>query len=152
MNNQDFTLAILVDKSPKEAFDAINDVRGWWSGAIEGRTDRLGEEWTYRYKDFHYSKQKIAEFVPGKKVVWDIVDSAINFVDDKTEWNGTKIVFDIAKKGGETEVRFTHVGLAPESECFDSCSDAWSSYITGSLKSLIERGAGRPNPSEQRAQ
>jgi hypothetical protein len=141
MKNQDFTVAIEVDMSPEEAFDAINDVRGWWTGAIEGRTDRLGDEWTYRYEDFHYSKQKNAELAPGKKVVWQIVDARLNYVDNKTEWIGTRIVFDIARRGDKTEVRFTHEGLAPTCECFDAVADAWSSYIKGGLKTRIEQGA-----------
>ena len=56
MNNQDLTISILVDKSPAEAFAAINNVRGWWSETIEGPTDQVGKEWVYRYKDIHYSK------------------------------------------------------------------------------------------------
>ena len=35
---------------------------------------------------------------------------------------------------------FTHVGLAPQVECYDTCSDAWTSLIQGSLKQLIETG------------
>jgi hypothetical protein len=35
---------------------------------------------------------------PGKKVVWRVMDSQLNFVKDKTEWNGTEIVFDIMRK------------------------------------------------------
>ena len=53
---------------------------------------------------------------------------------------GTTITFDIARKGDRTEVVFTHVGLKPAVECFDTCSDAWTSLIQGSLKELIETG------------
>jgi hypothetical protein len=141
---------IIVDQTPAKAFAAINDVRGWWSGEIEGGTEKLGDVFTYRYKDIHYSKQTITESVPGKKVVWLIVDSSLNFNDDKTEWNGTKVTFEIAKKGGKTEVRFTHVGLAPESECYDACLDAWGSYINGSLRRLIATGKGKPNAKEKK--
>ena len=62
------------------------------------------------------------------------------FVEDKTEWVGTTITFDISFKGDQTEVVFTHVGLQPAVECYDTCSDAWSSLIQGSLRHLIETG------------
>jgi hypothetical protein len=149
MNNQDLSTSFSVDQTPQEAFDAINNVRGWWSGEIEGGTDKLGDEFTYRYKDIHYSKQKITESVPGKKVVWLVLDSYLKFVEDKNEWNGTRITFEIAKKGDKTEVRFTHVGLAPDHECFGACSSAWGSYINGSLRSLITTGKGQPNQKEK---
>jgi hypothetical protein len=150
MNHQDYTTVFTVDQTPKECFAAINNVRGWWSGQIEGDTDKLGAEWTYRYKDIHRSTQKITELVPGKKVVWHVLDSYLKFVEDKTEWNGTDIVFDISQKDGKTEVRFTHVGLAPAIECFNKCSDAWSSIINGSLQSLITGGKGQPFEKEER--
>jgi hypothetical protein len=148
MNDQNLTIAFTVDQTPGEAFAAINNVRGWWSGEIEGSTGKLGDEFTYRYKDVHRSKQKITESIPGKKVVWLVLDSQLNFVNDKSEWNGTKITFEIAKKGDKTEVRFTHVGLVPEHECFNACSNAWGSYINGSLRSLITTGKGQPNRKE----
>jgi hypothetical protein len=149
MNDQNFTTAFTIDQTPEEAFAAINNVRGWWSGEIEGSTDKLGDEVTYRYKDVHYSKQKITELIPGKKVVWFVLDSQLNFVSDKSEWNGTKIAFEIAKKGDKTEVHFTHVGLVPDYECYGACSNAWGSYINGSLRSLITAGKRQPNQKEK---
>jgi hypothetical protein len=148
MAKHDLTASFMVDKSPDEAFAAINNVRAWWSGDIDGVTDKLGAEWTYRYKDIHYSKQKIIEMIPGRKVVWLVLDSYLSFIKDKDEWNGTKITFDIATEGDKTEVKFTHVGLAPEDECYEACSDAWGSYIKHSLRSLIVTGKGEPNVKE----
>jgi hypothetical protein len=145
MKKQDFTTTILVDQTPKQAFDAINNVRGWWSGEIEGPTDRLGEEFSYRYKEFHYSKHKLVELVPDKKVVWLITEGSINFVADKTEWDNTKITFDISEKDGKTQIRFTHEGLTPQLECFDACSNAWTGYITDSLRRFISS----PPPGDQ---
>jgi hypothetical protein len=142
MNNQDFTAAISVEKTPEEAFDAINNVRGWWSKNIEGGTEKLGDEFTYRYKDIHFCKIKIAELIPGKKVVWHVLDNRFNFTKNKNEWKGTDVIFEVSKKGNKTEVRFTHRGLVPEYECFDVCSNAWGSYINGSLRSLITTGKG----------
>ena len=135
-----YTTRFLVDQTPEEVFAAISNVREWWTGEIEGSTDKLGAEFTYRYEELHYSKQKITEFVPGKKVVWSVLDSSLNFVEDKSEWTGTEITFEIARMDDETEVHFTHLGLVPEYECFDSCSSAWSFYVNGSLRNLITTG------------
>ena len=144
MTKQHLTASFTVDASPEAAFAAINNVRGWWSGNIEGVTDQLGGEWTYRYQDMHYSKQQIVELNPGKRVVWRVVDSYLSFVNEKDEWTGTTITFDIAAKCDKTEVKFTHVGLSPQVECYGACNDAWGSYIRGSLRSLIENGEGNP--------
>ena len=148
MKTQDYTTSFAVDQPPEQVFAAITNVRGWWSGEIDGRTDKLGAEFTYRYEDIHRSRQKITEWVPGKKVVWRVLDARISFVKDKAEWNGTDIVFEIAMKGEKTELRFTHVGLLPAIECYGKCSGAWGFYINESLRSLITTGKGDPNDTE----
>jgi hypothetical protein len=140
----------LVDQTAEEAFAAITNVRGWWSGEIAGSTDTLGEEFTYRYQDVHYSKQKITELVPGKKFEWRVLDAYLNFTDDPGEWRGTKVRFEVSRNADQTEVRFSHLGLVPEFECFDKCSSAWSFYINSSLRRLITTGEGAPNPKEDR--
>jgi hypothetical protein len=142
-----YTTAFTVDQSPDEVFAAINNVRGWWSGEIDGDTTRLGEEFTYRYQDLHLSKQRITESVSGKRIAWKVLDGYVNFVQDKTEWVGTAITFDISKRDGKTEVRFSHLGLVPDFGCFDSCSNAWAFYINTSLRDLITTGKGEPNPT-----
>jgi hypothetical protein len=76
MNHRDFTTAFSVAQTPPEAFNAINNVRGWWSGEIERGTDTLGDEFTYRYKDVHYCKLKVIEVIPDKKVVWLVLDNS----------------------------------------------------------------------------
>ena len=147
----DFAITILVDRTPEEAFAAINNVRGWWSGAIEGDTDKLGAEFTYRYDDMHRSRQRITELVPGKRVVWRVVDSHLSFLTDKSEWNDTEIVFDIFQKGRKTEIRFAHVGLVPQFECYGSCSNAWAALINGNLRELITTGETQPDAFAQEA-
>jgi len=58
VSSQGYTTSLVVDQTPEEAFSPITNVRGWWSGEIEGRTSKLSDEFTYRYKDVHYSKQR----------------------------------------------------------------------------------------------
>lgn len=148
MTDSSLTITVTVDCTPDQAFAAITNVRGWWSGEIDGPTDELGAEFTYRYHDVHRSTQRVTELIPVRRVAWHVVDGYLNFVDDATEWTGTDITFDIVPTGDGTEVRFTHVGLAPHHECFESCSSAWRFYIATSLRSLINDGSGQPNPKE----
>jgi hypothetical protein len=142
MKTPDFTSTLLVDQAPREVFDAVNNPQNWWPGEIAGSSKKLNDEFTYRYKDIHYSKQRIVEMVPDQKVVWLVIESQLNFTDDTNEWTGTKIIFEISKEGSKTRLNFTHQGLYPEIECFDACSGAWSQIIQQSLFSLITTGKG----------
>jgi uncharacterized protein YndB with AHSA1/START domain len=145
MNTDDFTTSFAVDQAPEEVFAAINNVRGWWSGEVIGDTGRPGAEFTYRYQNMHKSTQQITEFVPDKKVVWHVTDAELTFIKDKTEWIGTEIVFEISRKGGKTELRFTHVGLVPAFECYGGCSGAWGALVDGNLRNLITTGKDQPD-------
>lgn len=144
----DFTTTIVVDQSPEDVFNAVNNVRGWWSESVEGITDQLNEEFLYYYKDVHISKMKIVEFIPFKKVVWLVLENHFSFTNDNTEWNGNRIIFDISRNGDKTALQFTQLGLVPAYECYDVCRDAWTSYIQGSLHNLITTGKGKPNAKE----
>jgi len=148
MNTPDFTTAILLNQTPEEVFNAINNVRGWWSEAIDGDTNKLNDEFLYQYKDIHRCRIKLTEVIQNQKVVWLVLDNYFKFTKDKSEWKGTKIVFELSEKDNKTMLSFTHVGLVPEYECFDICKNAWSQYVQQSLRSLLITGKGQPNPKE----
>lgn len=150
MNDQNYSTSILVNQPPEEVFSAINNVRGWWSENVEGDTDKLNTVFYYHYQDVHRCTFKITEFVPGKKVVWHVLQNYFSFVEEKTEWTGTDIVFEITAKGDKTEVLFTHIGLVPEFECHEVCTDAWDTYINHSLFDLITKGKGDPTLKDQK--
>lgn len=77
--------------------------------------------------------------------MWRVSDSSLAFVKDKSEWNDTDIVFDISETRGKTDVRFTHHGLVPQYECYESCSNAWGMLINGNLRNLIATGERQPD-------
>jgi len=148
MTTPDFNTTFSVDQTPNEVFNAVTNVRGWWSENIEGGTAHLGDEFTYAVKDLHQCKMRLVEVIPGKKVAWLVLENYFSFVHDQTEWVGTKIEFEISEKENKTQLHFTHRGLVPEHECYDICFNAWSGYINNSLCSLIATGKGQPNPRE----
>ena len=143
-DRENLTLSFLVDQSPSEVFDAVANVRGWWSQALVGESANLGDEFVFQYEDIHMSKHRLIEVIPDQKVVWLTLDASLNFVEDKFEWTGTKVIFSIRRLGFRTELKFTHEGLTPELMCYESCKRGWSFFILESLKSLITTGAGDP--------
>jgi hypothetical protein len=148
MTTTDFSTTVRVDQSAGEVFKAITNVSGWWSEQIDGGTAHLNDEFRYQYKDVHACRIKLVEVVPDKKIVWEVLDNYFSFTEDKSEWKGTRIVFDISRQGDKTELHFTHAGLVPEYECFEVCCEGWTNYINSSLRNLIVKGKGAPNPKE----
>ena len=144
MKDQDFTTTILVEQTPAEAYNAILNVREWWSGlygeSFEGSSQKVGDEFSFLAGGgAHYTKQKLVELVPGKKVVWLVTEANLSFVDKTDEWNGTKLSFEISPELSKTRIKFTHVGLVPEFECYDACAPAWTQYIQERLTAVLAK-------------
>lgn len=146
MENQNYTSTIMVDKTPGEAFNAIQNFRGWWSEQIEGNTNQLNETFFYHYSDVHLCKIKLIETETNKKLVYQIIENHFSFTNDKSEWTNTKLIFAISSEGSQTKIQFTHEGLVPEYECYPICNESWGNYINKSLYNLITTGKGNPNP------
>lgn len=143
------TATISVDHTPEEVFAAITNVRGWWSETIIGRTADAGDEFVH-YEDgdgIRFSRFRLTEVVPGRRIVWHVVDAYLTFIEDHDEWTDTRVVFDITAGPDGTTVRLTHEGLtAADSACFEACSRGWTFYVTESLPRLIATGTGQPMP------
>ena len=147
-----------VEQTPDEVFAAVTDVRGWWSQNIIGATAAEHDEFVFHddtnyagetrsHEGIRFARFRITEVVPGERVVWQVVDAFLTFVEDRHEWTDTQVVFDIEAGPSGTTLRFTHEGLTAESECFEACSKGWTYYVTESLPRLVATGTGRPIPS-----
>lgn len=144
MKGENFNTTIMVDQSPMDVFDAVNNVRAWWCKAAKGDSIALHDEFMVDFVN-HWWAMRIIETVPGEKVVWQVTGSYMPWNKNKHEWTDTTLAFEISDEGGQTKLRFTHFGLVPQFSCFDGCSKGWTGYINISLKSLIMTGTGTPD-------
>lgn len=150
MTEQGHTVELTVHRTPQEVFDAVGNVRGWWSESVVGDTASAGSEWDYRYQDVHSCRIRVAEAVPGERVVWDVLENHFSFTEDPREWVGTRMVYAIASEGDGTTLTFTHEGLVESHECYGVCVQGWDFYVGQSLRELLGTGIGRPNTFDHR--
>jgi len=134
MKNNDFSYSFASSQTKEAIFEKLKDVRNWWMGiyneTITGRSEKLGDLFSFNAGGgAHNSTQKIVELIPGKKITWLVKDSNLSFLAQSDEWTNTTFYFDIAQKGEEVQITFTHKGLTPALECFGACSGGWMQYL-----------------------
>lgn len=135
---------------PAQVYEAITRVKDWWTINTEGRSLQPGDEFTVQFEDVHLTRQQIIEAVPGKRIVWKVIESHLPWLKDAEEWRGTKMVFEITATPEGSLLTFTHIGLTPGVECFDQCKKGWDYFLGQSLYELITEGTGMPDTSDRK--
>lgn len=131
---ENYSYHLSTNKSAREIFDLLLNIKTWWSGiyqeTITGKSRKINEEFTFSAgKGMHFSKQKLVEIIQNKKLVWEVTESDLSFLENPKEWEHTKLIFDIVESKDKTEIIFTHEGLEPKIECYGDCSTAWTQYL-----------------------
>jgi hypothetical protein len=150
-NERDYKNSILVTATAQAAFESLTEnISGWWSTDIEGPANKIGDTFTVRFGNTF--KTMLVEFIrPGTKVIWKCVDAYIDMLRlaDKSEWIGTRLVWEVGSQEGGTQVTLTHIGLTPAFECFDVCEKGWDYYLYESLEKYLNTGIGQPQKKAQ---
>ncbi len=145
----DYKAYVVVTTTHKEAYKVINNITAWWSEDFEGSLKKVKDVFTVRFGEV-YITMKVKELVPNKKIAWLVTDCNKPWLKNKKEWKGTELIWEISDKDRNTQIAFTHNGLVPDIECYDVCSDAWGSYLKGSLRNLITKGEGKPTKMKKK--
>ena len=143
MKKQDYSATIVAKTTAEEAFRQITRVSAWWTENLEGSSDTAGGVFTVHFGEAFVAFKNM-EFLPGKKISWLVTDCYLHWLNDKHEWTGTTISFEITEENGDTRIDFTHIGLEPQVECYDMCVKGWDQYIKDSLYKLVTEGRGAP--------
>jgi hypothetical protein len=143
MEQNNYQCVITAAVSAEEAFDSICDVRAWWAKQLEGSTTAKGDRFTVRFGPTFVTFE-ITGFVPGKKIDWQVTDCYLHWINDKHEWTGTQVSWEIEPTPEGSRIRMTHHGLVPRSECFNDCQAGWNDHIGNSLKRYMTEQVGMP--------
>jgi uncharacterized protein YndB with AHSA1/START domain len=134
--------------TPEQAYEALttlDGLSGWWTERTTGKTG-IGDVIDFRFDrdgaELGFFDMSVLELVPGKRVLWEVVDGP-------PEWIGTKIHWDLRQEGDYTVIMFKHEGWREPVEFMHHCSTKWASFLL-SLKQLLETGKGAPAPHDVR--
>jgi hypothetical protein len=143
MTNKNYSTTISVPVTATQAYEAINNVRAWWSTIFEGDSQHPNDIYTVRFGET-YITIKVTELIPDQKISWLVTDCHKHWLKDKKEWVNTSMTWEISTDNGTTQIHFTHHGLVPELECYNGCEKGWNYYIHESLYKLLTEGKGLP--------
>ncbi|HSB92127.1 MAG TPA: SRPBCC family protein [Flavitalea sp.] len=121
----------------KSLTDEIND---WWTKDFTGAAAKQSDEFTVRFGNTQKSFV-VENMVPAKRITWKCIKAYIDadFLKNKNEWVGTKIHWEIQRRGDQSELTLTHEGLTKGIECYEICEKGWDYYLDGPLKNHLEK-------------
>jgi uncharacterized protein YndB with AHSA1/START domain len=126
-----YTREVIIDAPPARIVEAVTTttgVAGWWTPDAERSGDRL----TLRFDDQRIV-MRVDEAGPTA-VAWTCLEHSAF-----PEWRGTTLRFALSGTG-PTTLRFAHVGLEPECDCYGACSVGWDRYLASLARHVV--GAG----------
>ncbi|UWX61228.1 SRPBCC domain-containing protein [Chryseobacterium oranimense] len=143
---ENYNNLVQLNTHPDNVFSALtNGIPFWWTEMFEGSSNEQDQSFTIHFGESIFKKFKVQELIPYKKVVWYVEDSLLNIpgLKNQKEWIGTTIIWEITESKSGTGLHLTHVGLHPDIECYEICTDGWKQF-TASLKLYLETGRGNP--------
>lgn len=144
MKQQDYHNSVTSPAGAKETFEHITNVGDWWTTSFKGNAKKLNDVFSVTFGKT-YVNFKVIEIIPGNKIVWLVTDCYLDWLNNKTEWNDTKIIWQLTGNNNQTKVEMTHLGLVPDIECYDNCRKGWDFYIEKSLFNLLTENKGMPD-------
>ncbi|MCG8404444.1 MAG: SRPBCC domain-containing protein [Phycisphaerales bacterium] len=143
-----FRYRVQIARSPTDVYAALTTdegIQGWWTPDCEVASE-IGGRSHFRFGEMYHTYE-ILTLLPGREVQWQCVDHYHNLPEltKFDEWVGTRLIFRLSSsEDGGTVLDFEHIGLTPDLECFNHCSERWPFFLGVSMKQFLETGTGRP--------
>lgn len=143
---ESYNSVTVIKAEPELVYQALTAyVPKWWSELFEGSSDTPGATFTVRFGESIYKVFTVEALQLNTRVVWSVIDSVIDIpeLENKSEWIGTSIEWDIKSEQHATVLTLSHIGLTPQIECYEICRAGWGQFLA-SLKAFAETGQGMP--------
>jgi hypothetical protein len=142
MESNNFSSSISVPLSAKEVIQKISQIPEWWGVTFSGSSKKKDDTFTLKMTGDSFFNLTVSELIPEQRMVWLVTDCNMPWYEDKKEWSGTRLIFDLTQKNAITDLTFTHEGLTPNKQCYEDCALGWTHWIKTSLFSYITTGKG----------
>ena len=113
---QNITCSVTIELAvpADDVFSHLIDLPKWWPEDLIGEGLNDGVGFTLTTGEDHYSKNRVTDFIPGKKLAWITTESIRK--SDGFDWTGTKFIFELTPKGKNTLLEFTYDGVVLQHE------------------------------------
>lgn len=142
-----YSVSIEVPAPSAAVFTRLTTLSNWWPEVYVGPPLQPDSEFIFRIGDSHYSKNKVVEFTPDKRVVWLTTES--NREQDDFDWSGTQFIFDLTPNAASTRIQFTYDGVVKPTEsdrlvqiCDMTIKEILYSYLTSYTTSFEVEKSG----------
>jgi hypothetical protein len=141
-----YTREIIVSCSPANVYQALTaGFSEWWTSGCESIAE-VGDQITFRFGDAYWVMR--ANILNSDFIELECVEGHHLDVGQPeailTEWEGTKLKWNIQAHAAGTKIEFTHEGLTITLHCYDACEEGWDHFFVGSLKKYLDNGVGTP--------
>lgn len=143
----DYTCQITVPASDTTVFEALTTkIPDWWTQHFEGAAAQCNDIFKVHFGNTRKTMQ-VVEIIPNRKLVWQCLEAyiAMESLQNKREWEGTTMIWEIQLSGDATVLTMTHIGLNTAFECYTVCEEGWDFFIKESLHPLLTLQKGNPH-------
>jgi uncharacterized protein YndB with AHSA1/START domain len=119
----DIKHSIQIAAAPQLVHSLVASAEGfsrWWAADVTQEKTTGSVDLGFFNRSTVYGLQPI-QIAPPSQAHW--------LCHTGKEWNGTRLLFDLADQKGQTLLQFTHAGWQAETDYFVACNTTWGELI-----------------------
>lgn len=133
-----YTKQIEVSANAQRVFSALTDKLHLWWGKVKDANFEANGYFTIQFENGYWWTFKIVAFLPNKKIIWKCVEGEPEF---NKEWIGHILHWEVEEiDNTKTIINFRQIGLTPDINCYETCSNTWDKFLVEDLKSFLNTG------------